>query len=311
MIKETGILLLLFSFLTFAFVGFGQSSFQPDRGDKVSSLLTRQNPWLDPSGGSQAPSSPGDSEIGEQRILSSADDYENFNFKFGERVMWTDNAALSDKDELSDIFSSTSLRLGYQPKLGSNTFGTLSASYSFFRYADHDELNFDSFQASLGVNHVFSELNDLSTWLRYNHTRILSAINHSELFTNHSVEVGAYYPIPLGTDTSAYVSYSSEFSIEAAPSRSQRNDHGFTLGFKYAPSGNLKFDAYYRIAYQDYRERGRNDLLQSLAVSTTTKLTKNIDLVFSASYSLNDSNLSGSDYKAGSVGALLGLKIEF
>ena len=312
MIKETGIRLFsLFSFLAFASLGFGESFLEPDRGDKLSSLLTRHNSWLTPEEGTEAPHSPGDAEIGEQRILTSAADYKSFSLRLGERVMWTDNAALSDKDELTDIFSSTELSLNYQPKISSNTFGILSTSYSFYRYADHDALDFDSLQVNWGVNHVFRGLDDLSTWIRYNYTRILSADDHSELFTNHSIEVGAYYPIPLGTNKAAYVAYASEFSIDAAPSRSQRNDHGLTLGYNYAPLDNLKIDAYYRIAYQDYRERGRSDLLQSLEVSATTKLTKGIDLVFTANYSLNDSNLSGSDYKAGSVGALLALKIEF
>ena len=304
-------LFILFYLVTKPPTGFGQESPNADRGENASSLLAKYDPWLFPGSGTRAPSTPGDSEIGEQNILSSSDGYKKFNFTLGQSLNWTDNAALSEFDELSDTFANTSLRLNYQPKIGGNSFGLLSAGYSFFRYADHSELDFDSLQATLGLSHVFTIYNDLTTWVRYNHTRILSAHDRSELFTNHSIEVGAYYPIQIASNQSAYTAYFSEFSIDATPNRSQRNDHSLTLGYAISATDNIKVDTYYRASYQDYRERAREDLLQTLSVSASTQLTKHIDLMASASYSLNDSNHAGSDYEAGNIGALLGLKIKF
>jgi len=305
----------LFTLLASALLSFSshaQSLLNPDRANAVTSLVgNRFDPWENPAIGSHAPSSPGDPDLGEQKILTSLEDYKPFNFQLNQRNIWTDNAALTDGAEVSDFYSNSELRVSLLPQIAANTYGEISAGYSFYRYADHSSLDFDSFEASLGAIHVFRDLNDLSVWLRYNHTRLLTARGHDELFTDHAVEFGLYYPIPLGLHHSGYAAYSSEFSLDGNPSFASRHEHRLTLGYRYAVTDRVELSTFYRLSVHDYTENGRDDLLQTAGVAVTTRVTDRLDLVLSGSYSINDSDLPGGDYEAGDLGAILSLKFEF
>ena len=298
--------------LFFASAALGQSLLNPERANNVTSLLGNKfDPWENPGTGTHAPYSAGDPDLGEQRILSPLDDYRPFNFQLAQRSMWTDNAALTDGDELDDFYSNTELRLAYLPQLAANTYGQVSASYSFYRYADNSSLDFDSLEASVGAIHVFRDLNDLSVWLRYNHTRLLSGRGHDEIFTDHSIELGFYLPIELGPRHSAFASYTSEFSIDANPGFAQRNEHTATIGYQFAATDRIKFETYYQLSVHDFEERGRDDLLNTAGIAVTTRLTDTIDLVLAGSYAVNDSDLSGGDYEVGNVGLVASLRFEF
>ncbi|MGI9244534.1 MAG: hypothetical protein ACR2RV_27280 [Verrucomicrobiales bacterium] len=289
-----------------------QSLLDTVRTNNATSLIGRRfDPWDGPPRGPYAPLSPGDADLGEQRVLTSLEEYQPFNFLLTQQAVWTDNAALTENAELSDFYSNTGLRLSYVPLIAANTFGEISAGYSFYRYSDYSTLDFDDLEASLGLIHVFRDLSDLSIWLRYNYTRLLTARDHSELFTDHSVEFGLYFPISLGPRHLAFGSYRSEFSLDGNPGYASRNEHGITIGHEYKPFDRVSLASYYRIFLNDYRERGRDDLLQDLGIALTTHLTGNIDLVLSASYSWNDSDERGRDYEAGDAGAIISLNIDF
>lgn len=283
-----------------------------DRVNSISSLLgSRYDPWLDPTRGSHAPSSPGDEDLGEQLILTPLSVYKPFNFQIAQQAMWTDNAALTDGDELSDFYSNTELRLSYMPQIWANTYAQFDARYSFYRYADHSSLDFDNLEAAVGLLHVLRDLNDLSVWLHYNHTRLLTASGGDELFTDHAIEAGLYLPITLHPRHIMYAGYTSEFSLDANPGYSGRHEHTLSLGYRFRATDRIHLESYYQFAYYDYREGGRDDLLHSAGIALTTYLTERIDLVLSANYSLNDSDLAGADYEVGDLGALLSLRFEF
>jgi hypothetical protein len=297
----------LFSFLTFTSGGFAQSLQDSEHASNAWVLGRKYDPWTSPGSASNAPITPGDSELGEQRILPKRQESQPFKLQLIESVMWTDNAALSDSGELSDILSNTQLNVATLPPLGPSTSGLISVGYSFFRYADNDSLDFDNLDTAIGINHVFSDLNDLSVWARYNYTRLLSAVDHNELFTSHASELGAYYPI----NQSAYVSVSSKFSLDANPSSAQRNEYGVMVGYRFSATNSLKLEGFYRIAALDYHEGGRDDLLQTVVLTASQKLTDSIDLVCTANYSTNDSNLIGRGYEAGGIAGIISLRMEF
>ncbi len=272
------------------------------------------DPWGDPTNSEFAPSTSGDADLGEQLVLMPQDGYRPFSFRLTQSVFWTDNAGLADLDVftgLEDVYSTTDLRFSYLPQIAGNTYGEISAGYAFYRYLDHSVLDFDRLEASAGLIHAFRDLNDLSAWLRYNHTRLLTARDHDELFTDHSIELGLYYPIPLGARHLVFGSYSSEFSLDGNPSRASRHEHGLTAGYRYSATDRLEFAGHYRFYLFDYLEGGRTDLLHSAGLSLTARVTDRIDIVASANYSLNDSNLAGFDYEVGDYGASLSLKLEF
>jgi len=308
------LLAALISCVGFPSGGRAQSLLDGGNVSLASILGASFDPWDDPTNSDFAPRTPGDSDLGEQLVLMPQDGYQPFRFQLTERVLWTNNAGLTDLGALTgveDFYSTTELRLSYLPQLRGNTFGEFSAGYSFYRYTDHSMLDFDRLETSLGLIHAFRELNDLSAWLRYNHIRLLTATDRDELYTDHSIELGLYYPIPLGARHLAFGSYSSEFSLDGNPGRAGRHEHGLTAGYKYSLTDRLELASFYRFYVLDYLEGSRTDLLHSTGLSLTAQLTDRIDLVVSGSYSLNDSNLAVHDYEVGDVGANLSFKLEF
>jgi hypothetical protein len=288
-----------------------ETSLDPNRASTLSTLFGKVDPWNDPTSGAFAPKTAGDSDLGDQVILMPQGAYKPFSFRLTELANWTSNAALSDTNELEDFYSHTEASLQFVPQITGSTFADFSASYGIFRYSDNSSLDFDDFEASAGVIHIFRDLADLSVWFRYNHSHLLDSGDHDEIFTDHALEAGFYFPIPITTRQQTYVSYASEFSIDGNPRYAARNEHGLTLGYRLIPTDTLELTAHYSFYVFDYVEGTRTDLLHSAGLSLTTHLTKAIDATISGSYSLNDSNTSGGDYQVGDLGAILSIEIDF
>ena len=203
-------------------------------------------------------------------------------------------------------------QLRYTPRITDSLFGDISASYGFYRYNDDSSLDFDSLESSAGLIKIFTELNNLVAWSNYNYTRLTDGHgDRNELLTDHSVEVGLYYPVPIGEKHFAFGSYLSEFSLGGEPEFTRRNEHGLTLGYAFLPSEKLELSTYYQFFVYDYLERGRLDLLQDVGLAVKWKLTQNVDIKLQTSYSVNDSNILGGDYSVGEAGASLNVSFKF
>ena len=243
-----------------------------------------------------------------------AQEYLPFSLELNERVRWTSNAGLSDLDvrsELKDVYSATDLRFSYLPQIGDNSYFEFNTGYAIYRYSDNNSLNFDRVEASVGLIHNFRDLNNLIAWTRFNHNRLLTSSGHDDLFTNSSLELGLYYPIPLIQRHLAWGSYISEFSLDADPGDFRRHEHSITVGYTYTPTERFEVSAYCGVHLFEYVENDRTDLLYNTGVSLTAHVTDRIDAVLSANYSWNDSNTTGFDYKVADIGANFGFTLEF
>lgn len=272
------------------------------------------DPWADPARNDFAPASAGDSDLGEQLVLMPAQEYFPFSLELTERVRWTSNAGLSDLDirtDLEDVYSATDLRFMYLPRIGDNSYFEFSTGYAIYRYLDYSSLNFDRFEASVGLIHNFRGLNNLIGWTRFQHYSLLDSSGHDDLFTDYSFELGLYYPIPLKLRHLAFGSYSSKFSLDSDPGSLRRHEHWISAGYTYSPTDRFEISAYCGLHVFDYVENGRTDLLYDTGFTLTTHLTERIDAVISANYSWNDSNTSGFDYKVADIGANFCLTMKF
>lgn len=272
------------------------------------------DPWTDPSRNDFAPASAGDADLGEQLVLMPTQEFQPFSFELTERVRWTSNAGLSDlnvRTELEDIYSATDLHFSYLPQIGDNSYFEFSAGYAIYRYMDYTALNFDRAEASVGLIHNFRDLNNLIVWTRFKHYRLLTSSGHDELFTDSSLELGFYYPIPLSMRHLAFGSYSSKFSLDANPNNLRRHEHWISTGYTYTPTDRFEISAYCGLHLFDYADSGRTDLLYDTGLSVTSHLTERLDLILSANYSWNDSNTAGFDYKVADIGANFGFTYKF
>ena len=279
---------------------------------------------LDPLGGSAAPElslsdeanrrayaprSPGDSDIGDQLLLLPTDLYDPFTFYGGVEGRWTSNAALTDDDELSDYYWRYGVGATFLPHITGNLYGEVSANYDWYRYTSNDFLDFDNLDARAGLTNVFRKLGDLSVWGRYHYSRLTEGSN--ELFTDHSIDIGAFKPFAFRRDHFFYASWISEFTLDANPSFAGRHQHSLLGGYNYTPTDKLSFGLYYRFGLYDYSNVSRTDFNHEVGASIDYDITDTIALRLSASYNLNDSDLDGADYEAGTAGGLAGIRIQF
>lgn len=276
-----------------------------------ASVFDELDPITDPEGFAYAPSSPGDSDLGDQLILMTQGSYKPFSFRLTQDGIWTSNAGLTETDTFDDFYSRSEAAFSFIPRIAGNTYGEFNIDYSFFRYSDNSELDFDSLEASVGAIHVFRGLNDLSTWFRYNHIRLLDGRDHDELFTDHTLEVGLYYPKLIGRKHLLFGSAASEFSLDGNPGFARRHEHSATIGYTFFPTDRIDLSTFYQFYVLDYTEDGRTDLLHTAGISATAQIRKGIELILSGSYSINDSNIDGADYEVGDAGASISIEVQF
>lgn len=266
----------------------------------------------DESGATLAPESPGDSDLGEQVILQESNQYQPLTISLQQRGVFTSNAGLTEHAELDDLYSYSELDIRYIPRITNRVFGNFSANYGLYRYSDHSALDFDSLETSAGLMGLFPGFNNLVAWTNYNYTRLSDGqFGHGELLNDHSLELGLYYPIPIGERHFAFGSYLSAFSLAGEPEYTRRDQHGVTLGYVFLPVEKVELSAYYQLFAYDYRKGGRRDLFHDLGLGVEWEITRNINVGLQGSYTINDSNIRGGDYTVGELGASLNVVVRF
>ncbi len=205
-----------------------------------------------------APESPGDSDLGEQLLLQPVNSYRPLSVYASGNGHWTSNAALTESDRLEDFFWRHNAGATFLPYLTGNLYGEISGTYGSYQYADNSNLDFDALDAGSGLVNIFPNLGNLSLSARYNYTRYSGS--GEELFSDHSVELAAFKPIPLGLYHYFYFGWESDFSFDADPEYAKRHEHSITSGYHYSPAEKLSLEIYYRLAINDYESNARTDL---------------------------------------------------
>ena len=255
-----------------------------------------------------APASPGDQDLGEQRLFKYKEKDRRFTFSMDLGGFATSNVALVEKGRFDDQYLVGQVFLGYQAKLADNLFGDVSIREASFRYNRFTALDFDSQTFGVGLTYVAPDLWNVAFFGRYSYNRLLDATDGNEIFTNHGLTVGFQKTFQISRAHNFYAGYASQFGI-GHPVVFQRDEHAAFFGYHADLSRSLDGDLFYRIAAYDYKKGGRTDLNETLNGSLQYKFTKWLRAYASASLALNHSNRDGLDYDAFTAG--LGLTATF
>lgn len=285
--------------------------------DQAQNSETSRNPeharglpgfsWLP---GDAAPGSPGDKDLGEQRLLNYQEKEKPFILTGDSAGYATNNAGLTESGTHKDQFLVGQIAVGYQPAITGSLRAEFSFREAFFRYHRFSELDFDSQDMGAGLTYRPVNLWNISFYGRYNYNRLLDAKDENEIFTNHSLTIGAQKTFALSHAHYLYAGYASQFGI-GHPRNAERNEHGAFVGYHVDLARALQGDLFYRIAGFDYAEGGRHDLNQTATGSFQYQLAKWLYLYASATFSINDSNRPLLSYKAFSPGAGLNATFKF
>lgn len=246
--------------------------------------------------GDVTPSSPGDQDLGEQRLLKSQEKERPFILVGDIAGYATNNVALTENGTHKDQFIVGQIAASYQPKIAENLLAEITFRQAFIRYHRFTELNFDSQDMGAGLTYLAPSLWNIAFYGRYNYNRLLDAREENEIFTNHALTIGLQKAFVLSRAHYFYAGYASQFSI-GHPRDAERHEHGAFAGYHVNLTRALQADFFYRIALFDYAQDGRADLNQTVTSSIQYYFTKWLYAYASASFAFNDSSRELLDYK--------------
>lgn len=258
----------------------------------------------------QAPATEGDPDLGAQQIMKRRQDYDPFSFTAVSQIFFTDNVALVKKGTQSDTYFVNGVGAQWKPKITEDFYGIVGVKQSFYRYAEFDDLDFDSLDLGGGVQYFLRDAGGITTSARYNYNRLTQATLDKEIFRNHQFILDAEKIFPLSRNLFAFVNASATISL-SDPYESQRWDYALLGGLYGKITRHWDAQVNYRVALYDYFADGRDDLNQSVGLNTSYSLAEWAALGASTSFSFNNSTQPVFDYDAINAGGGVYLNLKF
>lgn len=258
-----------------------------------------------------AEASPGDDDLGEQRLLTARDRYRSFTLYGGVSEFFTTDASLVEDGIGQDWFTLMQVGANWMPYLGSNLYGDFSVRQDFFRYAEYSSLSFNNTSLGGGLVYVVRQLGDLSVSAKYNFNLLTTAEASSELYHDQNLTFGVQKPYMINRAQLLYTGLTAQIVLEGTPGAALRDQFLFYAGYQAQVTRNLTATAFYQIGYLPFRENQRADWNQILSAGLSYQILEWFSLNTSISGSFNSSNESFYDYSVLNVGAGITATLKF
>lgn len=267
-----------------------------------------------------APSSAGDSDLGEQFILHPQPTRAPIRGRFYSDVYWSDNLASTNSHEKEGFFWANTIEAAWRPKLAENLFLDTLVGQDIYVY-EAGLLNFQSTRLGLGLIRAVPSLGNLSLTARYeffySHSNnpsypVLSTKKHlNDRF--HRLRFGANRPLFVSKKDSVFLALEAAFDLQADPDALEEFEYSSLLGYTHNFTDQLRLSTFYRLAWSDYRNTSRQDWNQIIGLELSYALSEAVRCHSSLLYSHNDSNttLGFNDFDAFQAGLGVGLSAKF
>ena len=176
-----------------------------------------------------APATPGDSDLGAQFIIPQGEPIRPWQLFGSAAEFFTTNATLSRANKQGDGYFFGDFGARYESKLWDSVGFEAVVRESLFRYHSLTALNFNSLNASAAVFHNLDSLWDITLFGRYNFEWDTDSRAGRDLYTAHTLTIGAQKNFAWQGGNFIYVGYSSIFAW-AQQFAAQRNEHSLYLG---------------------------------------------------------------------------------
>ena len=310
---------VLLGIILASFAAQAQTRIDPSRAAESVNLpggLRREAPIPAGStlgeGGSLAPSTPGDQDIGEQVLLQSNERYKAFSFWLDSAAFWTDNAANVNQGEQEDWFYVGGLTLAWQPPITDRIFFDSYVDQHWYRYDELDELDYEVGEAGAGVIVSMPELWNSVWHVRYYYERITQDIGDDPVYETHSLHFGGQKSISINPYNRVDLALMGSVALDTEPSILARHEYSLATGWNLKITRKLALTLSYRLSYYDYFNLdGRQDWYHNFGVTLAYHPTPWCELAAAYNYSLNESNLDAFDYQAHLAGPSVRVTIKF
>lgn len=261
----------------------------------------------------RALSTPNDSDLGAQKVLSAAAVEQPWNVSASIPFYYTSNAGLTRRDASNDFIFAPQVNLSYQPRLVDQLYLTLKASEQNFVYARHDDLNFASFDGQAGLSYYLPQVNNLVLRALYDYEFLTDAMEReSGTFSSHGVTFNIELPLALGQNQRFAIGLDSRIGLATHPDRSQRNELNPYLDYSLALSRSVTLEAYADFWLRRYQGDGsRREGGGSAALGASYRFSNWLTGSVLGSFAANRSNQSFYNYNVANLGGTVTFAIKF
>ena len=260
-----------------------------------------------------APTSPGDSDLGEQLILKRYDQREPFRVDLSTQVFWTNNTSSTNRGKDDGFIWQTRLDASWKPRIVNNLFFDVGVSEDIYEYDSPSFLDFERTDAHLGLIKICPDFFDIVLFARYEYARVTSGSYRDSIYHAHTIRTGGQKVFLSTPKHTAYLALGAATDLSVSPRELERNEYSAHLGYSYQITDRLKAVLYCNFTYYDYDTDGRNDENHVLGAELYWQLSHSTRLQASFTYVENNSNLAQgfADYDSLQGGLGIGFTTSF
>jgi hypothetical protein len=249
-----------------------------------------------------------DDSFGAQMILKDQPKHPKFFVVGDTSFIYSNNVALTHRDERSDGLFIANAGAGWHP-----TFGHFEADLGFhlstFRYFNTSALDFNNLGAGIGLTYNIPQWQGASLFSRYDFTELLN--DHSrEILSDHEFTFGGQKIYSLGRAHYFIAGLVATAGI-SDPHAAQRDQLGGFIGYHLNLTRKFESDLLYRPSAYFYNAGSRRDFNQVVSATLRYRFNNWASAEAFLSYSDNHSNRRVFGYDALSTGGGAGLRVNF
>jgi hypothetical protein len=250
-----------------------------------------------------------DDSLGEQLILKSLPRIPTFVVTGDASVFYTNNAALTRRDKIDDVFFVANAGVSWTPLIAPQLEAQIAAHGSIFRYDSTPALDFESLGFGAGLFWNPDHFAGVGLFAHYDFIELID--RHSkEFLRDHEFTIGAQKVFPLGR-AHAFVAGATIRAGLAEPESAQRNQAGMFLAYRLQATRSLDLEFLYRFAGYFYTDTGRIDRNQVLSGSVRYRMREWADINAFFSFADNRSDDPAFNYDAVTNGGGLSATVQF
>jgi hypothetical protein len=250
-----------------------------------------------------------DISFGKQQILKTEEKVPEFSISGNASVFFTNNVALTRRDEISDVFFAGDAAFSWTPRINNELQLQSGARFSIFRYHDTPELDFQSIGAGTGLFWTPRWAGGIGFSLRYDFTELWDR-HADQILQDHQFSFAAQKVVPLGRSHALTFGAIASAGI-SDPFAEQRDQIAGIIGYHIQLTRNFDADLGYRLAGYFYNGGGRDDFNHILSLGAHYHITRWASLEGFLSWAANYSSKGVFEYNAFTGGGGLGLFIRF
>lgn len=256
-----------------------------------------------------APSSDGDSDLGEQLILKKTESRSRFQFKANTNLYYSNNIGNAANNTEPGWIWASNIETKWVPKIGDNLFLNISVNHEIYHYETNHDLDFANVQTKAGIVKILPE-SDVLLYAELEHNYARRNFFSDNIHGITSFNVGANKTFFHNAKNTSYLGAHASFDLHSTRNPIERDELTIRAGHNHQFNDKLRLTAYSDLSWYSFNQN-RDDFTYAVGLHLEYAITANASAYTSINYFNNNSDVDAQDYSTtlGVLGA--GIKASF